>query len=615
MAMVMNAVMPPQPPLFLTEERLLEFAREDVNQWQARNKRILRHRKLFECVKPDPRTLKPGQIAAVTNDGKSIPRKMASAIAKRWPSVDITARDQAVTFEAQRSEEYVRFWRDQTELLHGRGPNGSRRYQEAEYCVRDGMVVDLTVVDHNNQNFPFKSMLLDPMTVNPIYEGNDRVRTTVISRVTWGEVRSRFKDQWQQFVSENPEYDSRKASDRTDMVQVYAKNPDTGVWEIGVLVAGKMIFADVLGYDPLTITYAAGRSYSLSMQPDADGPTQWENVGVGIFDLIEEPLMAKNQTYSMIKEMLARETNPAKIIFSDDEGVQEKVIEPGQNVHLWAEDKFQLASLNPDLTKFETALNMDQQGLERGSLGKVLWGESGGDSGTQDYMSLGNARDQFYVYTAAMERYYTDLWTKILELVRDQPMLGELPFSGRTPDGIKLAGQAFSQQDVQALGPNIDMKVEYSEVTPQNEMVRVQMAATATDKKLLDLEDARKLLPAPFNENPELVNEKVLQDLVFLNPMVTQIMAMASALLSPNELVRGLATMMLPKMVGDAQMASAGAGQQPGQPGADGNAPPPSNPNPTAAANPAELGNQAGRPEGMPAPPQPGSDQPQGMGM
>jgi hypothetical protein len=180
--------------------------------------------------------------------------------------------------------------------------------------------------------------------------------------------------------------------------------------------------------------------------------------------------------------------------------------------------------------------------------------------------------------------------------------------------GIKLGGQQFTVADVQALGPEPDVVVEYSEITPQNEVARTNMAATLVDKKIIDLHTSRQMIPAPFNEQPELMGQRVLQDISLMNPMMTQIMSITAALYSPDPVQRAIAGLMLPNLIGQAQQQAAagppgpaggpngGANPTPGQNGV-----PSANHNMNPQANPAETGNRAGIPEGQPSAPHQGS--------
>lgn len=614
--------MPPPEPIipqlpFMTKEKLQQYVKDDKVPWGDRNARIIRHRKLFELIKPEKDALKPGQVAAVTNDAKAIVRKIASMISNHPPSLEVACRDPQMSMEAERVEDFLLWFWEEVEHKHGKGPHGSRRYEEAEYLVRDGMLVDMTTFDPKNPGYPWKSQLLDPTAVYPTYDDCELERCTISYYGTVTEARKMMRGR--QPLDEDAafklaQFDDTKSWQNVRIEKVISYemipgDPDGNCqWELGIAFDGVPMAIYVLGYNPLTITYAAGRTYDIDSALDTTSHKRNENIGVGIFDLIEEPVINKNETYSMLREMMARDANPPRIFFTSDEGKLEEVedLQPGQNVHLWSEDKFQLVQLTPDFRKLEAIMALDQQGIERGSVPSGLWGEKGANTGVQEYMILGNANDQVHVYTRAMTRFYADWFRKILEIYRDNGDYTQpVTYSSRgKSDGVMLAGKKFSVRDIEALGTP-QVYVKYSEVTPQNEAARAQTAVNLAREKIVDLRTAREFgLPAPYNQSPEKIGQAVLQDITLQHPMITQMMALTAALLSPDPLMRQMAKMMLPGLMQQLQTEAAGGGQ-PGQPGQ----PPQSDKQMPAEATPAEMGQNTGLPEGMEATKPQGSDQ------
>lgn len=596
-----------------------EFATADPALWALRNLRLYRHRRMFELRKPPADRLKPGQIVAVTNDAKVIVKKFASMIANHAPSISVPARNHDNAIIAERVADVLKWFREEEEYRYGMGPNGSRAYAEAETLVRDGFLVDFTTLSLHDQEFPWYSVLPDVATVFPVYAGDNRIRTTQVYNTSLGDVRNTMLHYGQAIELLDKEYYGKGDQDRVKVTKIFTGTKEAG-WEIGIMVDSKVLWLDELGYDPVTITHAAGRTYWVppdqnqvvgegvsAVTPEA-GQLYYENVGVGILDVIEEPIKAKNQQYSMLQEMLARESNPPKVVFTDDEGkAHEMDLDPGAANHLWMNDKFQLINVNPDFSKFQVALQMSQQGIDRGAAPPPMFGEQGGMTGVQEYMLMGSARDMIQPYVRAMERFYGAKYRKVLELYKE---FGTGPLNYTFTDkttGVVLWGDPFTYEDLDALGA-LQVLVKYSEITPQNESARANMAIGLTREKILDLKSARQMLPAPFNENPEQISQQVLEDIVYMNPQITQLLSMAAAMQAPNPLLRTLAGQlfqtMLPQFDQQPQ-GPAGPGGQPGGPpppggpgGPHGNpgGPPNSNQQMAPSGSPPQMGPTAGLP-------------------
>jgi hypothetical protein len=523
------------PAFFLNEDNMRQFAATDPYPWTKRNLRMLRHRRLFELVKPPKNKVHSNHRPSVTPDGKMIPKKIASMLAGHPPSIKCAVIDPALAINAERCSDWLRTMRDEEEERHAEGPNGSRAYQEAETIVRDGMLVDITVWNPADPTFPFISDLPDPMTVFPTYAGNKLVRCTLKYRSTVAEARSLCETFGQEdLVSVGGSF--QQDSMPVEIVKVFTNQG--GSWEVGILLRGRLLTVQPLPSCPITIQYATSRVYTSTTTGEITTLDRYENIGQGIFDIIEEPIKNKNEDYTLLREMMMREANPPRVIFTDDEGkLDELKFETGQNIHLWADDKFQLVQLTPDFNKLKNILQLDQQGLDRGSIPSALWGENpDATSSPTEFMLLGNARDQVYVFEKALKRFYQSKYRKQLVLYRDNsPALfpgspGATPLQTTDPNsGIKLGGQPFTVQDIRALGPNPKVIVEYSEITPQNEVARTQMATNLVREKIVDLATAREMIPAPFNAQPQLMGQKVLQDISLTNPIMTQIMAMTAA--------------------------------------------------------------------------------------
>jgi hypothetical protein len=606
---------PPLPAFYLNEDNLRQFGATDPSPWTRRNLRMLRHRRLFELIKPPKNKIKSSQRPSVTPDGKMIPKKIASMLASHPPTIKCAVVDPSLGIAAERAADWLRTMRDEEEERHGEGPNGSRAYQEAETLVRDGMLVDITVWDPADTTFPYVTDLPDPMTVFPTYAGNKLIRCTLKYRTTVAEAKELCRAFGQEdLVSVGGSF--QQDSLPVEVIKVFAINPDSQGWEVGILIRGRLLTVQPLPACPLTIQYATSRIYTSTTTGEVTTLDRYENIGHGIFDIIEEPIKNKNEDYTLLREMMMREANPPRVIFTDDEGkLDELKFETGQNIHLWSDDKFQLVQLTPDFNKLKNILQLDQQGLDRGSIPAALWGENpDGTSSPTEFMLLGNARDQVYVFEKALKRFYQSKYRKMLTLYRDQsPALfpgspGATPLQTTDPNsGIKLGGVPFTVQDISALGPNPKVIVEYTEITPQNEVARTQMATNLVREKIIDLATAREMIPAPFNQQPQLMGQRVLQDISLTNPLMTQIMSMAAALYSPDPIMQSIAHLMLPGMLEQAQMQAAGGMGPPATPQPGQNGVPARQGQMAPQANPPENGQRAGVPEGHPVTPPQGS--------
>jgi len=616
--------------MYLTAERMKTFAQEDPGVWSERNQNIWRWRRTYSLRKPPRNKLRPGQIYEVSNDPKVIVRKTAAMISNHPPAIDVPFRNDANRPAAQRAEEFLRFFREQEALKYGEGPNGDRSYTEALKLVRDGMLVDITVFDDTDPDFPFYSTLPDVTRVFPIYAGDTRIRTTYVYDTNvaelrmmmdqYGDVLDRVSDKWL----------NAKDDQLVRVCKVFTGNKKQG-FEMGVSADDTLLTLTEIGFDPVTITYVIGDTDTApeeslepgeTARPTLSGVRANESVGLGILDQIEEAIKSKNRDMSMLTEMLAREANPPKVLFTNDEGKADQIdLDAGSSMVFWAEDKFQLVNTTPDFNKFEAKLRLSQQQIERGTYGGGLYGEAQGNSGQQDYLLMGNVRDNIAPYVRGHERHLRAKYRKVLELYAEygyQDLEYTLGKGQGQGEGIVLGGQVFSIQDVKQLG-KIQVSVLYPEITPQNETARANMSQMLTKDHIIDLLTARKLgVPAPFNDNPEAIGERVLMDLAMMNPLNTQIMSLNANLRSPDPVQRMLAGMLLEPVIAQLQqqIMQARMGQQgmggpppegpPGQPGA-----PADNTQMNPAANPSERGNQAGMSHENPAQ-GPGPSQPAG---
>lgn len=610
------------PQTFLNEANLRQFATLDPGVWARRDTRMLRHRRLYELIKPPKNKIKPGQKPAVTTDAKAIVHKYAGMFANHPPAISCVAEDPQQIQAAERCSDFLRSFRRKEIKRYGRGPHGPRPFDEAIYAVRDGTIVEMLQWDPDpaKASHPFLGDLIDPMTVYATYAGNDLQRVTWKYRTTYAEAR-KLCEQYGNLTIVPSGLTGSFHQDSLPIDVAKVATNEGGTWELGILVRNQFLTVQPIGYCPFIITHVNARIYSSTVVGELTNMDRYENVGVGVFDIIEEAIKNKNETYSLMREMMARDANPPRVIFTDDEGkLDELKFEPGQNIHLWADDKFQLVQLSPDLRKLQAVMELDQQSISRGTVPDAIWGDGNSSSSAQEYMALGNARDQLFVFKTALENHYEAKYAAVLSLYSTMsasmaPNMGPpgATFTQTNPQtGIKLAGVQFTVQDVQALGQEPEVIVEFSDVTPQNEAARVNMAATLVDKKIIDLHTSRQMIPAPFNEQPELTGQRVLQDISLMHPMTTQIMAMTAALYSPDPVQRAIAGLMLPSLIGQAQMeAQAPAGGPPGGPqgqGAPGphgganpqpgqNGVPSSNSQMPPTANPAQNGNMAGLPQ------------------
>ena len=594
-----------QQPTFLNEEICRRFYALDRGIWSRRDTRMLRHRRLYELIKPPKNKLRPGQKPAVTSDAKAIVHKYAGMFANHPPAISVVAEDPMNSQAAERTADFLRSYRRKENKRYGRGPHGPRPYDEAIYAVRDGTIAEMITWDPTNPAFPYESMLIDPMTVYPTYEGDQLKRVTWIYRTTLAEARALCEKYGRPDLVPSPNSGSFRQDHLPIDITKIATN-EGGQWELGIMVRTSLVTVVPIGYCPFVITHVNARIYSSTVVGEMTTLDRYENVGVGVFDIIEEAIKAKNETYSIMREMMQRDANPPRVIFTDDEGkLDELKFEPGQNIHLWADDKFQLVQLTPDFRKLEAVMQMDQQSISRGTVPDLIWGEGGQSSSAAEYMALGNARDQLYVFKSALEQHYEAKYEHVLSLYKEfssaiAPGYGDpATFQQTNPTtGVKLGGVPFTVQDVLALGPEPDVCVEFSDVTPQNEVARTNMAKTLVDGKIIDLHTARQMIPAPFNEQPELMGQRVLSDISLMHPMMTQIMAMTAALYSPDPVQRAIAGMILPSLSAQLQGGGPNGGANP-TPGQNGVPSQNSNPTPGGGASAEAQGQRAGVPEGQ----------------
>lgn len=608
------------------------WARADLDCWSDRNERFERDQDLYRLAKPLdlPRNIRD---LVVLNDPRVLVDKVVRILARHPNVIDVPPYPGVDPTIAQKMENYYYMVDRAINSAWADGLNAPYRYDQAFYPVLRGWSTERTMLFPNgadqlkdNPAALFDHQVIDPANVYPFHAGGKIRRVTHAYRSTVGRM---IRDPLLRDFLEPTWWDQDERS-HVQVCAVYWEDFDGGWWHAiigglgygGGLTGGGSLWIKPpteLGYNPWTILLCGGASYRDTPWDDLDYAA---SVGTGILDASAENQRQMNRVATRLMELLSQESNPAASIYTNTGEIKKLDLSPGGRNFFAEKDKIELHRTGPQMGDFEHLWNIFMQRARRAGLPDAFFSEYGGEQGLGTGMGqtilLAAGKDVLSVYADVLNLADARKYKKIAELYRDFgpniPLPTQLPMGNGMQAGLQSVtgqfGQMMGGMTQAAMGQpggqgpqfpqtplgsvqlatldawEISKQGTYVEITrddmtPQETAARINLAMAMADKKFISLETARKEYVKL--KNPAAENLKVLNEAVYLDPGVIQMLIPLTLSETGNTFLLQLWMAMQNPMPGPGQ-------EQPGQGGQPSTGPTNGN-MPTQATPPAAMGN------------------------
>lgn len=436
--------------------------------------------------------------------------KASSILAKQFPSIDAIPPENRLREAAQAIEDFLRYAWEVWDQRWIQGLHGPLLRDIAHFlCLRGWVTIRIAYnADAPPGELPVDLYVCDPREVYPQL-GSNGIRY-VIHRYwsTVGEVL----DEW-------PEAEKKlKGRDEDEIVEVVAYYDD---WWHYLEVDGIEIKPPTehgYGFVPWIVATGLGAPVRATERDQ----NHWTGeVGVSIFHGIKRAYRQMNRLVSQLATEVARVANPPTVYYYDparpDTPQPIKLSAGATNFLYFDRERVEVLQVTPNPANAAPVMQSLLDDIEKGGLPGVLWGVGQG-SGFALTIQADAAMDTLYPLTKVLERVMEQVNQRALELIRD---LHDGPVGYLVRDALTgrlVAGQEITPDLIAAVGTRT--VVRFRKITPRDRVQMAQLAALLTDKKLISLETARDEFLGI--ENPQRENERVLADLVYLDPEVTR---------------------------------------------------------------------------------------------
>lgn len=498
-------------------EQLTKWATHDQQYWAPRNERMRRHHSLYRVH----RSKAPeGQLLIYGNDPKVLIEKLAATTARREHRIEVPPRGEANADAAQRIENGIRWWRTDIRRAWQRGLHNPLDYDEALSLYLRGWLTERMMLAPNTPSFT-NLMLFEPSNIFPHTMSNGIGRTWHIYTAARDEILSDFPEAKKLL-------DDYADDARLEVKAYYENAAVTGdtFWH-AVLVNNEFIKQPVdLGYWPWLMQVAKG-AFSQHPRGWEDDDQIAAEVGMGFLDSIEDAYWDKNRVLTMLANTLAKQENPPKAVFTQDGRVVEMDLSTGGTTALVLDEKVQVLDIGPKAATMIPLLTSFQDQLNKGGLPSVMFGEGINiQSGYMGAVMQASAEDTLWSFVNALSAFKQARYEKFLELYsRFAPIdtgmqMLSMGKAGSTK-GRYAWGEEMTVADIQANGTYVD--VIYEDIAPRDRVALANIAAMLVKEKIIDLATARdKYLGL---DDPGLINDKVLAELVYLNEDVVKVLS------------------------------------------------------------------------------------------
>lgn len=432
-------------------------------------------------------------------------QKVAAIVGSERPTLQLVAPSPDKVKQAEQVEEMVRWLWEEWDRAWRRSLHGGLFHDLAHYLALRGWgAIRLSYDPEANRGEPpVRIELVDPRFVYPI-PGAKGLRYVAVRRRTYaGEVLDLFGEEAQKVLQEMED-------DEPVTLEAYYDD-----WWHAVLVEGKWIkepTAHEYGFVPWVIVISGGAPLRAS-ERDPDGWTK--NVGPSIFHGIKQAYRQVNKLLSQLATEVARMANPAVIWYLDpDEKDEPRQIDlaPGGTTYAIApKERIEVIRTSPNPSDLGPLLQALVEDVNRASLPPVLWGVAGPEtSGFAISMLSQAARDAIQPVVLAMEQAVEDVSERALTLIK-QFHTEPVGIVVRDRRGRWVAGRSVEPTLLEETGTRV--RASYRDLSPKDRAAFAQLAALLTDKRLVSLRTAREQFLGL--DNPDLENERVLEELIF----------------------------------------------------------------------------------------------------
>lgn len=504
----------PKPP---ADAEILDTATFLKEYWRPRNIRMEDDQELYELVLHPDDSEAADEYAVeklVDNGPYTLVEKLTQILSGEEPKVSVPSPDPAQEGEAERVEEMLRWWRVEADRRHRRQLNHPLAYDEDKFVVLRGWIASRITLNPDDPEFPWRYRLIDPINVYPQLDGDGLKAVYHI-----------FRDTVDNVVADYPEAETplrrKLGSGYRPRVEVEVISYWDADWHV-VFVDAERIFRSYhnYGFCPWVITLAQGAPYG----PTTRNRTEWiRRRGVGALEGLREIYKFYNRLFSALATEVMKGANPPMKIYGDQvTEKQGKQVDTGIGGTTYFdrtrnEDATPVQTgFNP--TQFAPFLSMLNEQRNKAGLPEVVWGSGTGNMpGWAISLSTASATDILNPYKRAIELHRETVNYCALKLYAEH-IPDSQPVAMITTD--RLTGRRRSQVEITASevkDVGYVSEVRYGRIEGRGERIAlINAAAQLWAAKMVDLET---LLGDEFIglENPGLIKQKVLADLIFLN--------------------------------------------------------------------------------------------------
>jgi hypothetical protein len=532
-----------------TKEFVMEAKDRLYRYWQPRNERFEEDQKLYELYDKTDRgnndwnnvgreSLSKIGETIILNDPYVLVEKLANMLSSQEPTVSVPVRDPAAKQFSQRTEDFLKWWRETAARRWLNTLHGPLTRDEAHYlCVR-GWITGRISWNPEDTSFPWDYQLFDPVNVYPQVGRRGLEYVIHYYKATLGEVRADFGNSPELLkkidlaLTPKGKKNARKKNTTIDLdeeVEVVGYYDDE--W-YALYVNDNEVRTDphMYGFVPWVIVTANG---SPIRQTPWDKTNYVRRIGTSVFEGMRGVYQKLNRLVSAIATEVSKIPNPAGIVYTDELGVtQAKEVDtsPGAtNTLILDREKYQVLETNRQAIELsQPLLQILQDRLNRSTLPPVLWGEGANTlSGFAVSLLSAGARDVVYPLVRGIEGYRAVLHEDVLKLYAkfgdqlEQPVEMIATVRSGEEGGVRRAAIVYKPEEVNESGTYNE--VTYRSLAPQDRAAMANIAAMLVREQIIDRETARgdEFLGL---ENPSLINEKVIGEMVLSDPEVIKLL-------------------------------------------------------------------------------------------
>jgi hypothetical protein len=506
-------------------EELVELGKAAKEVYAKRDDRMDLDQGAYEM---DSRSQDKDKKIVPLNDCKVLAKKSAAMIAANPPSPEVSSKQPEQDLIAQQVEDFLVWWREEADYRYMRGIRNPLIYDEVQTLLIRGWLCGLLTLDPDpaHADFPWRYRLLDPICVYPRLAGDTTLYIAHVYDATVAEIIGEYGAEAEKVLGD------REYKEILEVSSIYTD------MQYACVVDGQFLQKSQhdYGFNPIHVAMAAGGFYRATEKRSTDWTA---HMGTGSLDAVRTVADEFSDLTAMLRTMAEKEAMPPTVIYTDDDGDLIQVdLRTGGKTKLAQKDRVELLHVGPDMRNFQPLLEIMQTRVAMGGLGPTAYQDKPFSSGFHEAIAQGTARDMIYPYVRALERYYQNLYRDVLHLFT---MTGNSLNYTSTDQNTGRRTAVLQLDPQQVLAADVVVECKFDDVTPQDEMARVNQAAILAREKLLSLDTIRRTKLG--SKNTQLENTRVLGDLIWMNPMISQVGAQVAMARSSDPLVQQIAAM------------------------------------------------------------------------